>query len=71
MLSGAKKGKNGISFGLFSVFYGCFLVTSIASTAIPTIMTMMTAAPMYMSVAFEANPVIGVAVGEGADGELA
>ena len=53
-------------------FYRCFLVTSIAIRAMPTMRTMMMATIPYMTVVFEANPLSGVAVGAGvAAGELA
>jgi hypothetical protein len=52
--------------------YGLFLVTSNASTAPIMIMTIMIATIPYSTVAFDAKPVVGVAVGAVvADAELA
>ena len=45
--------------------YGRFLSVIIASAAIPTIMTIMIAIPMYMTVVCVAKPVSGVLVGAG------
>jgi hypothetical protein len=60
-LKDQKKGK-GIVVLVLS-FYGCFLVTSIASTTPMMTITMIIATIPYMSVLFEAKPESGVAVG--------
>ena len=53
---------------LFLSFYGCSLVTRIASTAPIMTMTTMTATMPYSKLAKDARPVGGVAVGAGVGG---
>jgi len=60
--------KGGKIFCFATLFYGCFLVTRIASTAPMMIMMMAIATIPYMTVVFEAKPVSGVAVGAGVGG---
>jgi len=52
-----------MEFCVVFVVYGCFLVTRIASTAPMMIMMMAIAMIPYSTVAFDAKPVVGVAVG--------
>ena len=59
---GTKKREKGIVVLVF-VVYGRLLVTSIASTAIPTIITIMIAITPYINVVCDAIPLSGVAVG--------
>ena len=40
-------------------FYGCFLVTSNATTVMPTMKTMIIATTAYMTVVFEAKSLTG------------
>lgn len=58
-----KKRKGGCSLAFLA--YGCFRVTRSARTAIPMIIMMMIAMPMYSSVVCVATPLSGVAVGAG------
>ena len=67
MFKFSKKGKKEFSFGVLS-FYGCFLVTSIATTVMPTMKIMTIATIAYMTVVFEAKSLTGVAVGADVDG---
>lgn len=65
-----KKRKRGL-FGVLAI-YGCFLVTSNATRAMPMMKTMIIAATAYMTVVFEAKPLTGaVVVVVVASGELA
>jgi len=58
-----KKRKWVLFFACF--VYGRFLTISIASTAIPTIITMIIAMTPYINVVCDASPLSGVAVGAG------
>ena len=49
-------------------FYGCFLVTSNATTVMPTMKTMIIATTAYMTVVFEAKSLTGDTVGADVDG---